>query len=146
MSVRTKIGLWLSRGVAAIFAVLEARGCYIHFTTEDWPDHAQFHSLTGFFYYLCLTIFFFLITGEPFRLRKKYAWWSIILMGTLVHGSQVVVDFFTHGLRGGGTSQGSGTLFFGLAIAAFVVYQIAAFLCYKHFAPVQESQMNGNDR
>lgn len=137
MSTQTKTGLWVSRIVASVFCVLEARGCWLHFTTEDWPHHAQFHSLTGFFYYLCLTIFFFLITGEPFRQRRWYAWWSIVLMGTLVHGAQVFVDAFTDGLRGGGTSQGSGALFYALAITAFVVYLVCAGLTFSHFRRVE---------
>ena len=43
---KTKIGLWMCRTPALIFSVLEARGCYLHLK-EGWPEHANFHSLTG---------------------------------------------------------------------------------------------------
>ena len=133
MTLKTKIGLWMGRGIATIFAILEARGCYKHYTTEDWPAHAQFHSLTGLSYYIAVVIALWAITGKPFRDRQKWAWWAIPLTGVFVHGSMLVIDHFNEGLRGGGTSQGSGMMFWKLAILAFVLYQVAAFLTRDHF-------------
>jgi len=133
MTAQTRIGLYLCRAIAATFVVLEARGCWIHYSTEPWPDHAQFHSLTGLSYYSGLTVLFFMITGKPFRNREWRAWWSLIVMGLFVHGAQVLIDSFTNGLRGGGTSQGSGMLFWVLAIAATLLYLVGAMLALPHF-------------
>ncbi|MCH8292714.1 hypothetical protein IH992_16600 [Candidatus Poribacteria bacterium] len=132
MDIKTKIGLWICRGIALIFAVLEFRGCWRHLS-EPWADHAQFHSLTGLSYYLGLTILFFMITGKPFQNREWWAWWTLLIMGFFVHGAQLVVDGITNGLRGGGTSQGSGMMFFYLTIAALLLYIIGALLALPHF-------------
>ena len=133
MDLKTRTGLWMARAISLIFAVLEARGCYIHFTHEDWPHHAQFHSLTGLGYYLGLTLAFWAITAQPFRDRQPWARWAIPAMGFFVHGLQVVTDAFTDGLRGGGTSQGAGMMFYFLAWLAFILYLVAAALTWNHF-------------
>lgn len=130
---KTCIGLWMCRIPALAFAVLEARGCYLHFTTENWENHAQFHSLTGLSYYLGLTLFFLFITGKPFRNGEKWAWFSLVLMGVFVHGAHILIDSFTEGLRGGGTSQGAGMTFYYLTIAGFALYMIGAALAAPYF-------------
>ena len=132
MDKKTKIGLWLCRGPALLFAVLEARGCLRHYH-EDWNHHAQFHQLTGLSYYLCSVLFFMWITGKPFKNKEKWAWYALPCMGIFVHGSHILVDFFTHGLRGGGTSQGSGMMFFYMTIAGLVFYLIGSALTFKYF-------------
>ena len=132
MDKRTKIGLWMCRAPALIFAVLEARGCFKHYH-ESWGHHAQFHQLTGLSYYLLSVIFFFWITGKPFRDREPFAWFSLIIMGVFVHGGHILVDAFTEGLRGGGTSQGSGMMFFYLTIFGLSLYLVGAYLCKPWF-------------
>lgn len=132
MNKQTLIGLWMCRFPALLFCILEARGCFRHFH-EAWSSHAQFHQLTGLSYYLCSVIFFIWITGKPFQNKEKFAWWSLIIMGVAVHGSHILVDSFTRGLRDGGTSQGSGMMFFYITIAGLVVYMIGAFLAKPWF-------------
>ncbi len=132
MDIKTKIGLWICRAIALTFAVLETRGCLRHFK-EDWPHHAQFHQLTGLAYYLGFTLFFILITTKPFQNKEKWAWWSMLIMGVFTHGGHIIVDMFTNGLRGGGTSQGSGMMFYYLTIAALVLYIIGAILAHPWF-------------
>lgn len=132
MDKKTRIGLWMCRFPALLFAVLETRGCLKHYH-EAWSHHAQFHQLTGLFYYLGLVIFFMWITGKPFREKEPFAWFALIIMGVFVHGAQILVDHFTEGLRGGGTSQGSGEMFFYLAILAFAFYLIGAALTRPWF-------------
>ena len=133
MSLQTLIGLWICRSVCLIFGLLEVRGCYIHLTTETWSPHAQFHALTGMFFYVGLSIAFFHITGKPFRERQWSAWLALPLMGFFVHGGQIITDALTEGLRAGGTSQGKGHLFFYLAILAFVLYLIGSVMTLSHF-------------
>lgn len=132
MNRRTKVGLWMCRGPALIFAVLETRGCFKHYH-EDWSHHAQFHQLTGLCYYLCSVLFFFWITGEPFQNREKWAWWALPVMGVFVHGGHLLVDAFTDGLRGGGTSQGSGMMFYYLTALGLVVYMVGSWLARPYF-------------
>lgn len=133
MSLQTTLGLWICRSVALIFGILEIRGTLRHFHHDDWSPHAQFHSLTGLSFYLGLTLAFFFITGKPFRNRERWAWWALPLMGLFVHGAQIVIDTINGGLRLGGTSQGSGELFFYLAITAFGLYGLGSFLAWGHF-------------
>lgn len=133
LDLKTKIGLWMCRGPALIFAVLETRGCFLHYKNGGWEDHANFHMFTGLSYYLGLTLFFFLITGRPFRNREKWAWWSLVLMGIFVHGAHIVTDAFVGGLREGGTSQGPGMLFYYLTIAGLALYFLGAALSYPYF-------------
>ena len=132
MDKRTAIGLWMCRFPALLFAVLETRGCFRHYH-ESWPNHAQFHQLTGLAYYLCAVLFFMWITGQPFRHKVPFAWWSLIVMGVFVHGGHIVVDVFTDGLRGGGTSQGSGMMFYGLTWVGLGLYLMGAYLARPWF-------------
>lgn len=133
MKARTHIGVWISRTIAVVFAILETRGCIIHFLEEPWGGHAQFHSFTGLSYYIALVVFFFMITGKPLRDKEWWAWAAMVIMGVFTHGNMLIIDTFTGGLTGGGTSQGSGTMFYYLALAAFIMYMLAAGLTLPHF-------------
>ncbi|MBX7059030.1 MAG: hypothetical protein K1X75_13270 [Leptospirales bacterium] len=133
MKLSVNIGRWIPRTVALAFALAEINGTRKHFMYESWPPHAQFHSLTGLSFYLGLTIFFFLITEIPFRRREWWAWWSIVIMGVCVHGAQLLVDALNAGLRGGGTSQGPGVMFWYLAMVGFSLYAVGAALTLPHF-------------
>ncbi|YCM44586.1 hypothetical protein V2O64_00945 [Verrucomicrobiaceae bacterium 227] len=132
MDTKTKTGLWLCRGPALLFAILETRGCLKH-THEVWPGHAQFHQLTGLGYYLGMVLFFFWITGKPFRNKEPWSWWALPMMGLFVHGGHIIADYFTLGLRGGGTSQGSGMMFYYLTILGLVLYLVGAALAKPWF-------------
>ena len=133
MDRRTRVGLWMCRTPALLFAVLETRGCLIHLQ-ETWPNHAQFHQLTGLSYYLCSVIFFMWITDKPFKNKVPFAWWSLIIMGSFVHGGHIIVDAFTGGLRAGDTSQGEGMMFYYLTIFGLGLYLFGAYLARPWFS------------
>lgn len=133
MSFRTKCGMFMITFLAAAFALIDARGGTIHLQSEDWSAHANFHLVTGLFYTVALCAVIVVLTWIPFRRGELWAWWLIAALAVTIHGGHFVGDFITHGgLRGGGTAQGPGLLFYSLTGVALLLYIIAMILCYPH--------------
>ena len=133
MTLRTQIGMWMLTVLAAAFALIDARGGTIHLLGEDWSAHAKFHLVTGLFYTVALCTVMIVLTWGPFRRGERWAWWLIAALSVTIHGGHFVGDVMTHGgLRGGGTAQGSGLLFYSLTGVALVLYIVALILCYPH--------------
>lgn len=134
ISTRTKIAMWIFTIAAAAFFIIDTRGAFIHLRTEPWPNHAMFHAITGLFYTQALCVLVILLTWIPFRQAQNWAWWTVVGIGVAIHGGHFVGDVMTHGgLRGGGTAQGPGLIFYSLTGVALLLYLIAGALSRAHF-------------
>jgi len=133
MLLRTKIGMWMLTILPLAFAGVDARGGFIHLRTEDWTDHAMFHMITGLFYTLALCAVIIILIWIPYRRGERWAWWTIAMIAITIHGGHFLGDALTHGgLRGGGTAQGPGLIFYSLTGAALALYIVALALTWKH--------------
>lgn len=135
-STRTRVGMWMFTVLAAVFGVIDARGGFIHLGTEDWGSaHARFHMITGLFYTLALCAIILILTWIPFKQGQRWAWWTIALAAVTIHGGHFLGDALTEGgLRGGGTAQGPGLIFYSLTGLALALYLVALGLTHSHVA------------
>lgn len=133
---KTKIGMWMLTVLPIAFGLIDARGALIHLHTEGWGSHhALFHMVTGGFYTLALCATIVILTWIPFKQGLRWAWNTIVMLGVTIHGGHILGDYMTDGgLRGGGTAQGPGLVFYSLTCTALGLYIIAFVLTYPHVA------------
>jgi hypothetical protein len=133
-TIRTKIGMWMFTVLAVVFGAVDARGGLIHLHTEGWgSSHA--HMVTGLFYTLALCAVVIILTWIPFRRGEQWAWWTIAMVAVTIHGGHLLGDALTEGgLRGGGTAQGPGMVFYSLTGLALLLYVVALLLSWRHVA------------
>lgn len=133
-STKTKVGMWMFTVLAVVFGGVDARGGLIHLNTPDWgTHHAQFHMITGLFYTLALCAIILILTWGPFKRGEGWAWWTIALAAITIHGGHVLGDAMTEGgLKGGGTAQGPGLVFYSLTCLALFLYLVALALTRGH--------------
>jgi|GEM_PF-4241724 len=134
MQTKTKIGMWMLTLLAITFGVIDARGGLIHLRTPDWgTHHAEFHMITGLFYTLALCAIIIVLTWIPLKRGERWAWWTIAVAAVTIHGGHFLGDVLTEGgLRGGGTAQGPGMIFYSLTGLALLLYLIALGLTRSH--------------
>lgn len=133
-STQTLVGMSLFTAAASAFAAIDTRGAIMHYKTEPWTNHAMFHAVTGLFYTLALCGLVVLLTWIPFREGHVWSWWTVLAIGVTIHGGHFLGDAVTHGgLRGGGTAQGPGMVFYSGTGLALVGYLVASGLTYQHF-------------
>ena len=132
-SVQTLIGMSIFTATALAFLAVDTRGAVIHLRKEPWTNHAMFHAVTGLFYTQTLCILVTVLTWIPFRQVDSWSWWAILSIGVAIHGGHFLGDALTHGgLRGGGTAQGPGLVFFAGTGVALLMYIAGAGLTYQH--------------
>lgn len=134
ISIQTMAAMALFTALAAAFAAVDTRGGFIHFRTEPWTKHAMFHAVTGLFYTQALCVLVMVLTWIPFRQGYWWSWWAIMFVAVAIHGGHFLGDALTHGgLRGGGTAQGPGLVFYSATGVALLLYAVGLGLSYQHF-------------
>jgi len=134
VSKQTKIAMWIFTFAAMAFFIVDTRGAFIHLRTEPWTNHAMFHAVTGLFYTQALCVIVLILTWIPFKKGQLWSWWTIMLIGVTIHGGHLIGDIMTDGgLRGGGTAQGPGMIFYSLTAVALLLYLAGLALSRKHF-------------
>ena len=133
MSTLTLVGMSIFTAAASAFAAIDTRGAIIHYKTEPWTNHAMFHAVTGLFYTQALCVLIIILIWIPFRQGHMWSWWTTMFIAVAIHGGHLVGDLMTEGgLRGGGTAQGPGIIFYSLTVAALVAYFVGLALTYGH--------------
>lgn len=133
-STLTYVAMGLLTALAVGFAAVDTRGGIIHFRTEPWTKHAMFHAVTGLIYTIALCVLVVVLTWIPFRQGDWWSWWAIMFIGASIHGGHLLVDALTRGgLRGGGTAQGPGLIFYSATSFALVMYGVGLGLSFAHF-------------
>lgn len=134
LSIQTIVAMGLLTALAVGFAAVDTRGGIIHFKTEPWTKHAMFHAVTGLIYTIALCVLVVVLTWIPFRQGEWWSWWAILFIGVSIHGGHFLVDALTKGgLRGGGTAQGPGMVFYWATGFALIMYAVSLGLSYSHF-------------
>lgn len=133
-SIQTLIGMSIFTAAAGVFAAVDTRGAFIHYRTEPWTKHSMFHAVTGLFYTQALCVLVVLLTWVPFRDGQGWSWFAILFIAVAIHGGHFLGDAITHGgLRGGGTAQGPGLLFYAGTGVVLVSYLVGLGLSAQHF-------------
>ncbi len=133
LSLRTRIGMWISTVCAAAFFVIDTRGAYFHWKDEPWPNHAMFHAVTGLFYTQILCILIIVLTWIPLKKGERWGWWALCIGGPGIHGGHIVGNALTNqGLSGAQAAQGPGIIFFTGTCIALGLYIVSQILTFPH--------------
>ena len=135
-SALTLAAMWLFTFLAAGLAVVSARGAVIHYREAPglWPSHPVFHTVEGSLYTQGLCVLVVVLTWVPFRDGQAWSWWTLMYLAVAIHGGHLLADALARGgLRGDGTTLGSGPVVYAVTGVALLLYAVGLGLSFTHF-------------
>lgn len=140
VSTKMKIGLAIVLLMAIGYSIIEFQGVFDHVRESAWPQHANFHAMTGLLNLLTLFTITIILMWRYVDHGDRLAWWIVTLVGIGIFGGAVTADPLTEGgLRDGETALVSGTVAYWSGWLGLVSWLVAMTLVRSRVARKKEA-------